>query len=203
MSTHAPPGMGTMYRAVLDTMAEHGPRQPPIAQIARLAFTNRQFIYRNWPDLTVLFRDACAAELDRVLHRAAEVPGTWDDPLPPTCHVIAQIVRAARMLREHPVTLATARTSPDLCLTALAGPVTPFHTSARQWVRSCLYTLHSGRELEARAEALCTVAAPFALVPPTSSEPAERARLDEQLRSALHLCLTSSPACADCAERAL
>jgi AcrR family transcriptional regulator len=194
--------MGTMYRAVLDTMAEHGPRQPPIAQIARLAFTNRQFIYRNWPDLTVLFRDACADELDRLLSRAAEVPGTWDDPLPPTCHVVAQVVRAARMLREHPVTLATARTSPDLCLTALAWPVTPFHTSALQWVRSSLCTLYSGRELEALAEALFTVAAPFALVPPTSSEPAERARLDGRLRSALHLCLTSSPACTDCTNRA-
>jgi hypothetical protein len=191
--------MGTVYRAVLDTMAEHGPRQPPIAQIARLAFTNRQFLYRNWPDPKILFRDACAAELDRLLHRAADVPGAGDDPMPPTCHVIAQIVRAARLLREHPVTQATARTSPDLCLAALAGPVTPFHVRALHWVQGRLCTLHSGgTDLETLAEALFTVAAPFALIPPASPSPAERARLDRQLRSALHSCLSTTPACTNC-----
>ena len=198
MSTHAPPGMGTVYRAVLDTMAEHGPLQPPIAQIARLAFTNRQFLYRNWPNPKILFRDACAAELDRLLDRAAEVPGTWDEPLPPTCHVIAQIVRAARLLREHPVTQTTARTSPDLCLAALTGPVTPFHGQALQWVRGRLYTLYPGKDSDTLAEALFTVAAPFALIPPTPPSPAERTRLDGQLRAALHSCLSTTPACTTC-----
>ncbi|MFJ5305533.1 TetR/AcrR family transcriptional regulator [Streptomyces sp. NPDC088350] len=198
MSAHAPPGMGTVYRAVLDTMAEHGPRQPPIAQIARLASTNRQFIYRNWPDPKVLFRDACMAELDSLLHRAAEVPGVGDDPMPPTCHVITQIVRAARLLREHPVTQAAARTSPDLCLAALTWPVTPFHERGLQWMRGRLFTLHPGKDLETLAEALLTVTAPFALIPPTSPGPAEQARLDSRLHSALHSCLSTTPACTDC-----
>lgn len=192
--------MGAVYRAVLDTMAEHGARQPPIAQIARLALTNRQFLYRNWPKPENLFRDACAAELNRILSVAAdtEATGTGDGPTPPSCHVIAQIVRAARLLREHPVTEATARTSPDLCLAALAGSATPLHLRALHWLRGRLYTLHSGGDLEIMADALLTIATPFALIPPASPGPAERTRLDTQLCSALHSCLSSPPACTSC-----
>ncbi|MGW1025022.1 TetR/AcrR family transcriptional regulator [Streptomyces sp. NPDC002577] len=194
MSSHAPPGTGTVYRAVLDTLADHGPRRAPLAQVARLAATNRQFLYRNWPSPEALFQDACAMELERLLYLAREV----DDAMPPPCLLVAQIVRATRLLREHPVTRATARTSPDLTLAALARRDTSLHHRALNWLLSRLEILYVGPDRKALAEALFTVAAPFALVPPPSHEPTDRASLDIRLSSALHCCLNIGPACANC-----
>lgn len=198
MSIHAPPGIGTVYRAVLATLAEHGPRRPPLAQVARLAATNRQYLYRNWPDFQVLIQKACEAELDRLLYVASDTGGT----LPPPCRVPAQIVRAARLLREHPVTHATARTSPDLLLTALTRPATALHTRALYWVQARLYESRPGTDHSTMARTLFTVAAPFALVPPPSDDPSDRELLNARLSTALHACLGLAPACSDCSHKA-
>ncbi|NGO41916.1 hypothetical protein [Streptomyces ureilyticus] len=64
------------------------------------AATSRQYLYRNWPDFQVLIQKACEAELDRLLDVASCTGGTP----PQTSRLPAQIVRAARLLREHPVT---------------------------------------------------------------------------------------------------
>ncbi|GAA2625227.1 TetR/AcrR family transcriptional regulator [Streptomyces vastus] len=198
MSIHAPPGMGTVYRAVLATLAEHGPHRPPLAEVARRAATNRQYLYRNWPDFQVLIREACEAELDRLLYVASDTGAR----LPPSCRVPAQIVRAARLLREHPVTHATARTSPDLLLTALARPATALHTRALYWVQARLYEWRPGTDHSTTARALFTVAAPFALVPPPSDDPSDRERLNARLSTTLHACLGLTPACSDCSDEA-
>ncbi|GGL06200.1 TetR/AcrR family transcriptional regulator [Streptomyces flaveus] len=198
MSIHAPPGMGTVYRAVLATLAEHGPRRPPIAEIARRAATSRQYLYRNWPDFQVLIQKACKAELDRLLDVASCTGGT----LPQPCRLPAQLVRAARLLREHPVTRATARTSPDLLLTALTRPTTALHTRALYWVQAGLCISQPSADHSTTARTLFTVTAPFALVPPPWDDPSDRELLNTRLSTALHACLGLTPACSDCSHKA-
>ncbi|WP_329219576.1 hypothetical protein OG352_23615 [Streptomyces sp. NBC_01485] len=189
MNTYAPPGMGTVYRAVLDTMAEHGPHRPPIAQIARLADTNRQFLYRNWPDQRVLILKACTAELDRLLQRASNA----GYELSPPCMLVAQIVRAARLVREHPVMVATARTNPDLLLSALTHPDTSLHLRALLWLQNRLYVRYPGMaEREPMSWTLLAMASPFALAPPPSHAPTDRTVLDARLSLYLHTCLNTS-----------
>ncbi|MET7679129.1 TetR/AcrR family transcriptional regulator [Streptomyces sp. NPDC005423] len=78
-----------MYRATLDALAAHGPRRAGVTHIARLADTNRPFIYRNWPTPYVLLRDSTLRELRRVLDLAREVPGP---PSAPEC--LSQAVHA-------------------------------------------------------------------------------------------------------------
>ncbi|WP_328770774.1 TetR/AcrR family transcriptional regulator [Streptomyces sp. NBC_00286] len=190
MSLHAPPGVGTVYRAVLATLAEHGPRRPPIAEIARRAATSRQYLYRNWPDSRLLIQKACESELDRLL----DVAGCTGGTLPQPCRLPAQIVHAARLLREHPVTQATARTSPDLLLTALTEPTTTLHTRALHWLQAGLYLWRPGPDDAALARTLFTVTAPFALVPPPSDNLSDRQLLDTRLTTALHTCLSLDPA---------
>jgi len=190
MSLHAPPGVGAVYRAVLATLAEHGPRRPPLAEVARRAATSRQYLYRNWPDFQVLIQKACEAELGRLLDVASCTGGT----LPQPSRLPAQIVRAARLLREHPVTRATARTSPDLLLTALTRPTTTLHTRALYWVQEGLYLWRPGRDHSDLARTLFTVTAPFALVPPPTDDLSDRELLDTRLSTALHSCLGLDPA---------
>ncbi|MBA4864828.1 hypothetical protein H1V43_26465 [Streptomyces sp. PSKA54] len=195
MPDHAPPGMTQVHRAVVDTMAMYGPRRVPLAHVARLAGTNRQFLYRNWPRTSNLVRQACEGELRRVLHAAAEV----GDPFPPLCLAVEQVVRAARLIREHPVTEAAARTAPDLLLKSLTGPATPLHTQALHWLYERLDVLRFHKDLESTGRLILTVAAPFALLPPTPKSRDERTRLDTRLRSALHACLSPAPPCTACA----
>ncbi|MGH1554731.1 TetR/AcrR family transcriptional regulator [Streptomyces sp. L7] len=127
----APPGMGTVHRATLDAMALRGPRRVGVTHIARLADSNRQFFYRNWASPQVLLREATLQELKRVLERALEVPS----PLPPReCLGVRFVVRAARLLREHPVVAAMARTEPTMTYAAVLRTDTEWHGIARQWL---------------------------------------------------------------------
>jgi AcrR family transcriptional regulator len=195
----APPSMATVHRAALDALAEYGPRRIGVTHIARLAGTNRPFLYRNWASTQALVREATLQELKRLLGVAREVPG----PLPPSddCLAIRFVVRAARLLREHPVVGAMARTEPSLMHTAVLRPTTLWHRTAWQWLTEHV-TRHLPRDIEQDAVALAvlTTALPYALTPPPdSSDPAaERASIDHRLSLSLHACLGLPLGCSDC-----
>jgi len=193
----APPGMATVYRATLDALAVRGPRRVGITHIAQLAGANRPFFYRNWATPHVLLRDATSQELKRLLHLAREVPG----PLPPPrCHGVRMVVRAARLLREHPVVAAMARTEPALTYAAVLRPDTPWHRTAQHWLTEHVTAhLPSGTEQDTATLAVLTTALPYALIPPEESpDPAaERAAVDGRLSQALHACLGLPLACPD------
>ena len=189
--------MATVYRATLDALAVRGPRRVGITHIAQLAGANRPFFYRNWATPHVLLRDATSQELKRLLHLAREVPG----PLPPPrCHGVRMVVRAARLLREHPVVAAMARTEPALTYAAVLRPDTPWHRTAQHWLTEHVTAhLPSGTEQDTATLAVLTTALPYALIPPEESpDPAaERAAVDGRLSQALHACLGLPLACPD------
>ncbi|MGW1022209.1 hypothetical protein ACWD4J_00620 [Streptomyces sp. NPDC002577] len=106
---------------------------------------------------------------------------------------------AARLVREHPVTEATARTAPDLLLKVLTDPATPLHRQALHWLYERLGVLRFHTDLESTGRLILTVAAPFALLPPSHKSRDERTRLDSRLRSTLHACLSPAPPCTACA----
>jgi len=192
----APPGMGTVYRATLDAMAMRGPRRVGVTHIARLADSNRQFFYRNWADPQVLLREATLQELKHVLQRALEVPS----PLPPReCLGVRFVVRAARLLREHPVVAATARTEPAMTYAAVLRTDTEWHGTAWDWLTEHVTPhLPRGTERDTVTLAVLTTALPYALIPP--EEPpseAERAAVDHRLSQALHACLGLPLTCPD------
>jgi AcrR family transcriptional regulator len=190
----APPGIGTVYRATLDALAQYGPRRAGMTQIARLADTNRPFLYRNWSGREALIREATRLELRRLLHVAREV----SEPLPPRCLQARFVVRAARLLREHPVIGTMARVDPELVHFAILRPVTDWHTTAWFWLREHV-TGHITEEAERdRATlAVLTTALPYALTPATnSSDPEERATIDARLSTAVHACLAAPTPCA-------
>ncbi|MEU9617716.1 TetR/AcrR family transcriptional regulator [Streptomyces sp. NPDC098085] len=163
-SYKAPPPQSLIYSAVVQSMAEHGPRKMNMALAARIAETDRQLLYRNWPDRHVLVREAAEGELQRVLFAAGDLLSEQED----VCQVIEKIVRAARMVREHPVTRTTARTDPDLLRSALLDMDTRLHGQARYWLES-LFPEPLARTLPRMywlRDVLLTIAAPFALTPP-------------------------------------
>ncbi|KUO16917.1 TetR/AcrR family transcriptional regulator [Streptomyces dysideae] len=190
----APPGTGIVHRATLEALAQYGPRRAGMTQIARLADTNRPFLYRNWTDREALLREATRLELRRLLHVAREVM----EPLPPRCLQVRFVVRAARLLREHPVVGTMARTDPELVHSAILRPVTDWHTAAWFWLREHV-TQHITEAVERdhTTLAILTTALPYALTPPTNpSDPEERATIDARLSTAVHLCLAAPPPCA-------
>ncbi|XUL89113.1 TetR/AcrR family transcriptional regulator [Streptomyces galilaeus] len=191
----APPGMGTVHRATLDAMALRGPRRVGVTHIARLADSNRQFFYRNWASPQVLLREATLQELKRVLERALEVPS----PLPPReCLGVRFVVRAARLLREHPVVAAMARTEPTMTYAAVLRTDTEWHGIARQWLTEHVTPhLPRGTEQDTVTLAVLTTALPYALIPPQEPSEAERAAVDRRLSQTLHACLGLPPTCPD------
>ncbi|MFE7106195.1 hypothetical protein ACFU98_12455 [Streptomyces sp. NPDC057575] len=193
-SYKAPPSLSLVYSAVLQSMAEHGPRKMNLALVARLAETDRQLLYRNWPDRNVLVRECADHELQRVLFVAGNLRSEQEG----LCRVAEKIVRAARMVREHPVTRATARTDPDLLRGALLSYDTRLHGRARHWLND-LFPWQLARSipnLRLLSDVLLTVAAPFALTPPEEPHTdSERSELDARLRITLHLCLGIAPDC--------
>lgn len=185
-----------MYRATLDAMAMRGPRRVGVTHIARLADSNRQYFYRNWANPQVLLREATLQELKRVLHVALQVPG----PLPPPeCLGVRFVVRAARLLREHPVVAAMARTEPAMTYAAVLRTDTEWHGIAWQWLSEHVTPhLRGSAERDMVTLAVLTTALPYALIPP--EEPpseAERAAVDSRLSQALHACLGLPLACPD------
>ena len=189
--------MSTVYRATLDALAVHGPRRVGVTHIARLADTNRPFFYRNWATPSVLLRDATLRELERLLHIAREVP---DPPPQPQCQAVRRVVRAARLLREHPVVGAMARTEPALTYAAVLRPNTVWHQTAWHWLSEHVTGhLPRGTEQDTVTVAVLTTALPYALIPPEASpDPiAERASVDRRLSQAVHACLGLPPACPD------
>ncbi|MFJ2877842.1 hypothetical protein ACIPJN_11000 [Streptomyces sp. NPDC086796] len=193
-SYKAPPSLGLIYSAVLQSVAEHGPRKMNLALAARLADTDRQLLYRNWPDRNALVRESVESELQRVLFIASDLCSEQEG----LCRVAEKIVRAARMVREHPVTRATARTDPDLLRGALLGGDTQMHGWARYWLVG-LFPRPSAwtpQHLRLLPDILLGVAAPFALTPPEEPHTdSERSQLDTRLRITLHLCLGIAPDC--------
>lgn len=189
--------MAAVYRATLDALAVHGPRRVGVTHIARLADTNRPFLYRNWATPSVLLRDATLRELHRVLQLAREVPG----PLPPPqCYAVRKVVRAARLLREHPVVEAMARTEPALTYAAVLRPDTVWHQTAWHWLSEhATGHLPRGTEQDTVTAAVLTIALPYALLPPEESpDPTgERDAVDRRLSQAVHACLGLPPACPD------
>jgi len=196
----APPGMTTVYRATLDALAQYGPRRIGVTHIARLADTNRTFIYRNWPDPQRLIRDATLGELKRLLYVARDLPG----PLPPPgCLAVRMVVRAARLLREHPVVGAMARIEPTLAHSAVLRPASPWHDTVWQWLTEYVTAhLHRGPEQDTATLAVLTTALPYALTPPpdSSAPSAERASIDRRLSASLHPLLGLPAGCSLCTE---
>lgn len=195
---HAPPGTATVYRAALDALAQHGPRRVGVTHIARLAVTNRPFVYRNWSSPQALLRTATLRELKRVLDVAHDAPGP---SRPPLCQAVLIVVRAARLLREHPVVDTLARTEPALAHAAVLRPSTVWHDTAWQWLSTHVTGhLGRGRAQDTATLAVLTTALPYALTPPgLPADADERAAIDARLASALHLCLGAPAPCADCA----
>jgi len=194
----APPGTSTVYRAALDALAEHGPKRVGVTHIARLAGTNRPFIYRNWASPQTLLKDATLHELRRVLHEARDVPGRLP---PPPCLAVRKVIRAAGLLREHPVVMAMARSDPALTYAAVLRPTTAWHRLAWRWLSEhATGHLPWGAERDRTTLAVLTTALPYALVPPQHpSEPiAERTAVDRRLSQALHACLGARLDCPDC-----
>ncbi|MFG1666355.1 TetR/AcrR family transcriptional regulator [Streptomyces sp. Y7] len=190
----APPGTGTVYRATLEALAQYGPRRAGMTQIARLADTNRPFLYRNWASRDALIREATQLELRRLLFVAREVP----DTVPPRCRQAHFVVRAARLLREHPVVGTTARTAPELVHTAVLSPVSDWHTTAWLWLREHVTGhIKTPAERDSATLAVLTTALPYALTPSTNPpDPEERAAVDARLSTAVHLCLAVGTPCA-------
>jgi AcrR family transcriptional regulator len=188
----------TVYRAALAALAEHGPRRVGVTHIARLAGTNRTFVYRNWAGPQALLKDATLHELRHVLHKAREVP----EQLPPTpCLAVRTVVRAAGLLREHPVVGAMARTDPALTYAAVLRPTTPWHQLAWRWLTEHVTGhLPRGVEQDTTTLAVLTTALPYALTPPQNPpDPvSERAAVDRRLGQALHACLGAPLNCPDC-----
>lgn len=169
-----------------------------MAHIARLAGTNRAYLYRNWASPQALIRQATLHELKRLLHLAREVPGR----LPPRCTAVRFVVRAARLLREHPVIGTMARTDPGLMHAAVLRPDTVWHQTGWQWLSEHVTGhLPWGAEQDTVTLAVFTTALPYALVPPQeSSDPvADRTEIDRRVSLAAHACLGLPPACPDCA----
>jgi len=195
----SPPGMATVHRATLDALAEHGPRRVGVTHIARRANSNRQFFYRNWASPQALVVDVTLKELRRLLHVAREVT----HPLPPHCLAVRIVVRAARLLREHPVVRAVALTDPVLVHSAVLRPTSVWHQMAMAWLREhVIGSLQGVTDRDATALAVLTTALPYALTPPPdSSDPAaEREDIDRRVGLAVHGCLGLPPACPDCAD---
>ncbi|MGW1159179.1 TetR/AcrR family transcriptional regulator [Streptomyces sp. NPDC002513] len=194
------PGTGTVYRATLDALAQYGPRRVGVTHVARLARCNRSYLYRNWAGPQVLIRDATLAELQRLLHAACEAPG----PLPPPrCLAVLVVVRAARLLREHPVVRTMALTAPELVHAAVLCPTTVWHRTAWNWLRRhATGHLPAGPTQDAVTLAVLTTALPYALTPPPEipDPAAEREAVDRRLSPALHSCLGLPPCCPDCAD---
>ncbi len=192
----APVGTGTVYRAALDALAQHGPGRAGVTHIARLAGTNRTFLYRNWASPQALFREATLHELGRLLYVAREVAA----PLPPRCLEARIVVRAARLVREHPVVRTMARTDPELVHAAILRSATEWHTLAWSWLREHVTGRLPGTvDRDHATLAVLTVALPYALTPPKDhSDPEERATIDARLSTAVHLCLAPSSPCTDC-----
>ncbi|MFF3908396.1 hypothetical protein ACFYZJ_20970 [Streptomyces sp. NPDC001848] len=197
------PGTGTVYRATLDALAQYGPRRVGVTHVARLARCNRSYLYRNWAGPQVLIRDATLAELQRLLHVAREVPG----PLPPPrCLAVRVVVRAARLLREHPVVRTMALTAPELVHAAVLRPATVWHRTAWDWLhRHVTGYLPRGTTRDTVTLAVLATALPYALTPPPEvpDHAAEREAVDRRLSLALHACLGLPPACPDCADTPL
>ncbi|WP_409470676.1 TetR/AcrR family transcriptional regulator [Streptomyces sp. HC307] len=196
LNAKAPPGVGAVYRAALDALAQYGPRRTGMTQIARLADTNRPYLYRNWASCQRLLQEATRHELRRVLDVACEIV----DPLPSPCAEVRLVVCAARLLREHPAVGTMARTDPALVHTAILRPDSAWHTLAWSWLCD-----HVSGQVVAAADrdtvtlAVLTTALPYALTPPANpSDPAERTAIDARLSTAVHLCLGVSPPCTDC-----
>lgn len=188
----APPGTGIVHRATLEALARFGPGRTGMTQIARLADTNRPFLYRNWIGREALIREATRFELRRLLYVAREVT----EPLPPRCLQARFVVRAARLLREHPVIGTMARTDPELVHSAILRPVTDFHTTAWFWLSEHV-TGHitEAAERDRTTLAILTTALPYALTPPTNpTVPDERDTIDARLSTAVHLCLAAPAA---------
>ncbi|MEV8451425.1 hypothetical protein AB0467_02180 [Streptomyces sp. NPDC052095] len=191
---HAPPSLRLVRSAVLRSVVEHGPRRMNIALAARLAETDRQFLYRNWPDREALVREAVVDELQQVLFLVSERRSEQEE----LCRIAGRLVRAARAVREHPVTRTTIRTDPDLLRGALLDQETPLHAHARRWLADQFpgpleRTIPHVRLVR---DTLLTLAIPFAFT--LAEEPhteAESDLLDARLRIALHLCLGLAPDC--------
>jgi AcrR family transcriptional regulator len=192
--------VGTVHRATVDALAQHGPRRTGVTHIARLAGTNRPYLYRNWPGPEALIREATLAELERVLHVAGLLP----DPVPPApCIPVHLVVRAARLLREHPVIGAMARTGPELAHAAVLRPDTVWHDTAWTWLYGKVtHHLPRGSAQDTATRAVFTTALPYALTPPPDSpDPlAERAAIDRALSLALHPCLGLPLDCRTCTD---
>ncbi|MCX3060767.1 hypothetical protein [Streptomyces beihaiensis] len=197
-----PPALTAVHRAVLQVMAEYGPRRVPRVQVAERAGTDRQFLRRNWPDRARLHHDAVANELRRLLSVASELADFSDNPTD-ACFSIRVIVRAARMVREHPVTRATARTAPDLLRSAFLHTDTGLHGVAWEWFQRLPVARRApfDRDVLALTQLLFTVSLPYALTPddvPIAGEET-RKELDSRLDSALHMFLRRTPRCPACA----
>ncbi|WP_306318443.1 MULTISPECIES: hypothetical protein [unclassified Streptomyces] len=190
-----PPALTAVHRAVVTAMGDHGPLRVPRTEVARLAGTDRQFLLRNWPDRHKLHLAAVKGELQRLLRVAAELADFSDMP-PSACLAVRQIVRAARLVREHPVTAATARTEPGLLHAALLQAPGPLHNIALSWITGgpLVQQARETRDFGALAQLMFAVALPFALTPGSGEREAHNARLARLL----HTCTTGTAVCSHC-----
>lgn len=187
-----------MYRATLNALAQYGPRRTGVTHIARLARCNRSYLYRNWASPQTLIREATLTELRRLLDVACQPPGTLP---PPPCLSVLVVVRAARLLREHPVVGAMARREPELAFAAVLNPNSIWHRTAWHWL--CTHVtarIPRGAEQDMATLTVLTTALPYALTPlPDAADPAAwRASVARRVSLALHAGLGLPPACPDC-----
>ncbi|MFR9798590.1 TetR/AcrR family transcriptional regulator [Streptomyces sp. MS06] len=198
----SPPGtgVGTVHRAALEALARHGPRRTGITHIARLARCDRSYLYRHWGDAGTLLREAALREFHRLLLVAREVPGRLP---PPRCLPVLLVLRAARLLREHPVVGALARQEPEAVHAAVLDTGTVWHGTAWEWL--CAHVtadLPAGARRDAVTLAVLTAALPYALTPPAAADAGRaaeaRAVVDRRLGLTLHACLGLPPDCLDC-----
>ncbi|MFJ2743645.1 TetR/AcrR family transcriptional regulator [Streptomyces sp. NPDC087440] len=196
-----PPPLSLLYEATLQAMAEHSVRKPGLDNIARLAGTHRSLLYRHWPRPRQLHSEALAYGLDLLLRHADEPPQSVVTQLPPLCELACQLSYAARLVRDHPLTVSLRERSPDVLLHAVSSADHPLYWAAKGWLHRRLsgYGTRSAPGTSdappaAYAPVLLLTLVPLALCPSALPEP----DLDRTTRALVHGLFSPSPDCSTC-----
>lgn len=103
-----------VFNAARECVLAYGMRRTTLTDVARRAGVSRMSIYRRWPDVRSLVADLMSHEWHVVLVRAAAAAKRRRGSL--RASGVAQMVTAARELREHPLLCKIREVDPEVLL---------------------------------------------------------------------------------------